>query len=263
MKDLKLTLLGTGTSHGVPVIACDCVVCNSQDPKDSRLRTSGLVSDGITNILIDCGPDMRQQLLRENVKHIDAILITHEHNDHIVGLDDIRPLNYKQESYIKIYATPEVQEELKMRFAYVFYENPYPGSPKIELLDLPVGQFKIGNIEIETIELIHGNIPCTGYRFGDLAYLTDFKLITDDQLAKLKDLKYLVIDALHHKEHHAHLNLTESLALIERIKVPTAYLIHISHQMGKAAVINDQLPSNIQLAYDGQIIDFNQGKLHE
>lgn len=249
---LKITFLGTGTSQGVPVIGCDCDVCLSHDPRDHRLRTSILVSKGNVNFVVDAGPDFRQQMLRAGVKHIDAILITHEHNDHIIGLDDVRPFNFRQWKEMPIYATPFVQGEIKNRFAYIFDENPYPGAPRLKLHDIGKNKdFIVEGLVIKPVEVLHGKLPVLGFRIGDFTYLTDVKTIEESEKDKVRNSKILVINALHHKAHETHLNLREALALIEDLQPEQAYLTHMSHRMGLHQLTDQELPPNVALAYDG------------
>ena len=249
---LKITFLGTGTSQGIPIIGCDCTVCQSKNPRDKRLRVSILVEYGDTVLVVDCGPDFRQQMLRANVQNVNAILITHEHNDHIIGLDDVRPFNFRNESDMLVYAEERVQKELIARFSYIFKENPYPGAPMVKLLPISDNTpFKIGNIDIEPIRAMHGYLPVFGFRFGDFTYLTDIKTISESELKKISDSKILVLNALHRNEHHSHLSLTQAIALIQKVNPEKAYLTHISHQMGLHEEVSKELPSNVELAYDG------------
>lgn len=249
---MKITFLGTGTSQGVPVIGCDCEVCTSNDPKDNRLRTSAMIEWKGKTIIIDAGPDFRQQLLTAKVKDISAILMTHEHNDHIIGLDDVRPLNFKHRKHMPVYAEPRVQKELRTRFAYIFEENPYPGAPRVVLQNIEnQSDILIDDVVVKPIRAMHGTLPVFGFRFGEFTYLTDIKSISEEELTKVKGTKILALDALHHSEHHAHLNLEQALALIEIIQPKQAYLIHVSHRMGLADKINPTLPEGVELAYDG------------
>lgn len=249
---MKVTFLGTGTSQGVPVIGCDCEVCLSSDPRDNRFRTSAMVEVAGKTIIIDAGPDFRQQLLRAKVTDVSAILMTHEHNDHIIGMDDVRPLNFKHKKHMPVYAEKRVQDELKERFAYVFADNPYPGAPRLILKDIDSQQvINIEGTEVLPIRAMHGQLPVFGFRFGDFTYLTDIKTISEEELDKVRGTKFLALDALHHSVHHSHLNLEEALALIKIIKPEQAYLIHISHRMGLTEEMNKTLPDGVELAYDG------------
>jgi phosphoribosyl 1,2-cyclic phosphate phosphodiesterase len=250
------TFLGTGTSSGVPVIGCTCEVCQSNDPRDKRLRTSGLLTvenQGFTtNIVIDTGPDFRQQMLRENINDITAVLYTHEHSDHTAGLDDIRPFNFRQKCPMPLYADPSVQKALKARFDYAFSENPYPGAPQLELIPINKNELiKINNVEIQPIEIMHGKLPIMGFRYADLTYITDCKSIEPEEMQKIKGTKILILDALHHNEHHSHLNLKQALDIVAEIQPERTYFIHCSHHMGRIADINKILPIGVELAYDG------------
>lgn len=252
---MKVTFLGTGTSQGVPVIGCECDVCTSTDARDKRLRTSIMLSKGGKNLVIDAGPDFRQQMLRAGIKRIEAVLITHQHNDHVMGLDDVRPFNFRYKMDMPIYATQMVQDDLKHRFAYAFSDTPYPGVPQFQLhtlhKDVP---FEVAGFSINPIELMHGNLPVMGFRFDDFTYLTDVNRIENNEFKKIIGTKTLVIDALHHRKHYSHFNLEQALEHIKLINPERAYLIHISHLMGKTEEINAMLPQNVQLAYDGLVI---------
>jgi phosphoribosyl 1,2-cyclic phosphate phosphodiesterase len=255
---MEVIFLGTGTSQGIPVIGCSCPVCQSADPRDNRLRVAVLLRQGAQQIVIDAGPDFRQQMLRAGVTELNAVLLTHEHNDHIIGLDDVRPFIFRQLTPMPIYCDQRVAGELQQRFAYAFAENPYPGAPRFDLhLTNQRDSIQIGNFDIHIIRYLHGRLPIQGYRIGDFAYLTDFKSITEEELKKLDHLHTLVISALHREEHHSHLSLTEALDLIERIKPQRAYLTHLSHQMGTHHEVEQQLPSNIRIAYDQLVLSLD------
>lgn len=253
---MTFTFLGTGTSQGVPIIGCPCEVCQSTNKKDKRLRVSGLLRIGDKTLVIDCGPDFRQQMLREQVTDVDAILITHEHNDHIIGLDDVRPINFLHEKDMPVYADKRVQKDLKERFAYIFAESKYPGTPMVSLETIKAGEiFTIGNIEILPIEVMHGNLPILGFRIGDFAYLTDIKTISDVEIEKLQKLDVVVLSALHHKEHHSHSTLAQSVELAKRINAKRTYFIHFSHHLGLHEAVEKTLPPSMSLAYDGLVIE--------
>jgi phosphoribosyl 1,2-cyclic phosphate phosphodiesterase len=247
------TLLGTGTSQGVPVIGCDCPVCISDDHRDSRLRTSVLIRSGSVCVGIDCGPDFRQQMLRARVSRLDALLVTHEHNDHVIGMDDIRPFNFINWQKMPVYATDAVQGELKKRFPYIFEEKSrYPGAPMVELLplhkDVP---FAIGDLAVTPIEVMHGKLPVLGFRFGGFAYITDMSAISAQEEKKLRGVEVLVVNALHFDPHHSHLNVEGALEFIRRIGPKQAFLTHVSHRIGLHAEVDTMLPSNVALGYDG------------
>ena len=248
---MKITFLGTGTSQGVPVIACDCKTCNSEDDRDKRLRTSLLVeTDGIS-LLIDAGPDFRQQMLREHICKLDAILLTHEHKDHIAGLDDVRAFNYKSQDAIDIYAEERVQKALKREYSYVFSEYQYPGVPKMRLNSIPEHSFTIKGILIDPVRVFHYRLPVLGFRVGNFAYITDANYIPQESKEKLFGVKYLVINALRKEKHISHFSLKEAIDLIREISPKKAFITHISHQMGYYAEVSKDLPNGIYLAYDG------------
>lgn len=252
---MHLTLLGTGTSQGVPVIGCTCKVCASVDPRDQRLRTSALCSIEDVNIGIDCGPDFRQQMLSASVQELQAILITHTHNDHVAGLDDVRPFNFSMNRHMPIYGLKEHIDDIRNRFEYIFEKSPYPGAPRIDLIEIePYVPFEIHGIDILPMLLRHGALDVLGYRIQDKAYLTDTNHIPERSLSLLKDLQILVLDALHHREHHSHFNLEQAIAVAETINADRTFLIHVSHHMGLHREIEDLLPANIHLGYDGLIL---------
>jgi phosphoribosyl 1,2-cyclic phosphate phosphodiesterase len=253
---MQITFLGTGTSQGVPLIGCNCEVCISTNPRDKRLRTSILVQSDLSAIVVDAGPDFRQQMLREKVKMLDAVLFTHEHKDHISGLDDVRAYNYLSGKEMNIYATVNVQEALKREFFYVFSGHRYPGIPKLCLNTIENKKFKIREIEILPIEVKHMHLPVFGFRFGDFSYVTDANFISDTEKAKLKGTRFLVLNALRKEKHPSHFTLNEALELIDEIKPEKAWLTHLSHQMGLHESVNAQLPPGVECAYDGLRVKF-------
>ena len=248
---MKLTFLGTGTSQGVPIIACKCPVCLSTDKRDKRLRSSVLIEVDGQNIVIDSGPDFRYQMLRAKVEKLDAIIFTHEHKDHTAGLDDVRAFNWVNKKAVDIYAEERVQASLKQEFAYVFAEFRYPGIPQIKLWTVENKAFHINETEILPIRVRHFKLPVYGYRIGDLAYITDANFISTEEKEKLKGLKVLVVNALRKEKHLSHFTLSEALALIDELKPEVAYLTHISHQLGFYEEVSKELPDNVFLAYDG------------
>jgi len=247
---LVITFLGTGTSQGIPVIGSNHPVCLSTDPKDKRLRVSALVEYKGYTILIDCGPDFRAQMLTNQITHIDAILYTHEHNDHTAGLDDIRPYFFRQGD-IPIYAHKRVLESLKKRFDYIFEsENKYPGAPSVVVNEIQNAPFKFKELDIIPINVMHNRVQVFGYRLADFVYLTDVKTIEEEEIEKLRGVKVLVINALRMEKHHSHFNLEDALEFINNVKPERAYIIHISHLMGFHEEVQAQLPENVFLAYD-------------
>jgi phosphoribosyl 1,2-cyclic phosphate phosphodiesterase len=246
-----ITFLGTGTSQGVPVIACDCEVCTSTDPRDNRLRTSIMIESGDKNVVIDSGPDFRYQMLREKVKHLDAIVFTHEHKDHVAGLDDIRAFNYRQNSPVDIYATERVQAALKREFAYVFAEFKYPGIPQVNMHTINLEPFDIGSLHFIPIEVMHYKLPVLGFRIGDFTYITDAKTVSATEVKKIKGTKTLVINALQTQSHISHFTLDEALTFAQEVGAEKTYLTHISHRLGLHKEMSEQLPQGIEFAYDG------------
>jgi len=248
---LKVTFLGTGTSQGVPVIACDCAVCMSSDKRDKRLRVSVLIEVEGKTIVIDSGPDFRYQMLRSGVKNLDAILYTHEHKDHVAGLDDVRAFNYKQKSEVDIYAHKRVQEALKKEFHYIFSGNNYPGIPRLKLNTIEDGQpFQAAGIDIIPISVMHFQLPVFGFRIGNFTYITDANAITAAEKSKIKGSDILVINALQKEKHISHFTLEEALELAAEIGANKTYLTHISHHLGTHAEVSEQLPEGVFLAYD-------------
>jgi phosphoribosyl 1,2-cyclic phosphate phosphodiesterase len=252
---VKITFLGTGTSQGVPVIACDCNVCLSSDSHDKRLRTALLVEIGNTTLAIDAGPDFRQQMLRERVLHLDAILLTHEHKDHIAGLDDVRAFNYKSQDAIDIYCEERVQKVVRKEYSYVFSEYQYPGVPKMRLNPIPEQGFTIKNVEIIPVRAFHYRLPVYGFRINDFAYITDANYIPEESKEKLFGVKYLVINALRKEKHISHFSLSEAISFIREISPKKAYITHISHQMGLHGDVMKEMPAGISLAYDGLCLE--------
>jgi len=249
--DLRITFLGTGTSGGVPMIACDCAICTSKNEKDKRLRSSILVQSERTTLIVDTTPDFRSQMLRENVKKLNAVVFTHPHKDHIAGLDDIRAFNFFQKKPVEVYANKLTEEALRREFYYIFSEKKYPGIPDIILHTIPDETFKVGDIPVIPILVHHLKMPVLGFRFGKFTYITDANRIEDEEKEKIKGSEILVVNALRQKEHISHFNLQQAIDLVTELKIPTAYLTHISHQMGLHEEVNNQLPPNIQLAFDG------------
>jgi phosphoribosyl 1,2-cyclic phosphate phosphodiesterase len=248
---LTVTFLGTGTSQGVPVIACDCDVCTSADPRDKRLRSSVMIENDGKVIVIDSGPDFRCQMLRENVQRLDAIVFTHEHKDHIAGLDDIRAFNYKQQAPIDVYATKRVQEALKHEFHYIFADFKYPGIPQVTFHTIGDDPFFIGDLKFIPIEVMHYMLPVLGFRINDFTYITDAKTVAEKEVEKIKGSKILVINALQKQNHISHFTFDEAIAFARMIGAEKTYFTHISHRLGKHADISKMLPAGIELAYDG------------
>ncbi len=248
---MKITFLGTGTSQGVPVIACECDVCQSLESKDKRLRSSVLIEIDNIIFLIDAGPDFRQQMLRAEVKKIDAILLSHEHKDHIGGLDDLRAFNHKYKKPVDIYAENRVAEAIRTKeFSYVFAKKKYPGIPKMNLCEIINKKFIIKDIEIIPIRGVHLKLPVFGFRIKNFAYITDMNYISKKEKEKLKNLDVLVINAVRKKYHISHFNLEQALEIINEVKPRKAYLTHISHAMGLHKIVSKELPENVFIAYD-------------
>jgi phosphoribosyl 1,2-cyclic phosphate phosphodiesterase len=249
---LIIKFLGTGTSQGIPVVGCECETCISENHKDKRLRSSIYLDVEGTKIIIDTGPDLRQQLLQNNINDVDAILITHEHNDHTAGLDDIRPINFKHNKKLPLFAIGRVITDIRKRFEYVFNTNPYPGSPKIDLQEIsPYQSFIINNISILPIEIDHGSLKIVGYRIRNFAYLTDVSNLDDKALSFLKNLDVLVISTLHRDKHHSHLSFEESINYSKIISAKKTYFIHMSHTLGLQDDWSKELPYDIEGAFDG------------
>ncbi|MBN4072607.1 MBL fold metallo-hydrolase [Crocinitomix catalasitica] len=257
MNTLKATFLGTGTSQGIPVITCDCAVCQSTNQKDKRLRTSLMISNGNQNLVIDTGPDFRQQMLRENVQSIEAILFTHDHKDHVAGMDDIRAFNFKTKKAMEVYADANVQETLKRDYHYVFAKDKYPGVPSVNLNDLTNEPIEIMGEKIIPLNVLHHKLPIKAFRIRNFAYITDAKSIPPAEYEKLAGVKELVLNALRKEPHISHFTLAEALKIIEDIKPEKAFLTHISHLMGIHDEVNKELPDNVFLAHDGLQVEFD------
>lgn len=254
--NLRATFLGTGTSQGVPVIGCSCPVCQSENSKDKRLRSALLVQSDSTTVVIDSGPDFRYQMLRAGVKKLDAVVLTHEHKDHIAGLDDIRAFNYHSNKPMKVYATHRVQEALRREFSYVFEDNPYPGIPRIELMTIGNEAFTIGDIPFLPIEVMHYLLPVLGFRIGSFCYITDAKTIAEEELAKCFGVQTLVLNALRKETHISHFTLGEAIRIADKAGAACTYLTHISHQLGLHNQTQTELPEQVRLAYDQLCIEF-------
>ncbi len=248
---LTITFLGTGTSSGVPMIACECNVCTSADNRDKRLRSSIMVQSANTTLVVDTTPDFRYQMLRENVKRLDAVLFTHPHKDHIAGLDDVRAFNYFQEQAMEVYANSMTIDALMREFAYAFADKKYPGVPNIALNTIDNERFVIGDIPVLPLEVWHLKMPVFAFRFGDFTYITDANRIDESEKEKIRGSKVLVVNALRREKHISHFSLDEAIALVQELQVPEAYFTHISHQLGKHGDVEKNLPQGIHLAYDG------------
>ncbi len=255
MQNLKITFLGTGTSQGVPVIACNCEVCLSTDKKDKRTRSSILISYNDKNIVVDTGPDFREQMLRENVQNLEAVLFTHEHKDHLAGMDDVRAFNFKSKQDMPVYANKRVIEALKREFHYVFAEIKYPGVPEIMINQIDFSSFNLFGKNIVPIEVMHHKLPVTCFRIDNFTYITDANFISKEEKKKIFGTEYLVINALRKEKHISHFTLDEALELIQEINPKKAYLTHISHLLGKHEDVSKELPNNVEIAYDGLILD--------
>ncbi|MBO9200366.1 MULTISPECIES: MBL fold metallo-hydrolase [Niastella] len=251
---LTITFLGTGTSAGVPMIACDCPVCTSPDKKDKRLRSSIMIQSEKTTLVVDSGPDFRYQMLRAGVKHLDAIIFTHSHKDHVAGLDDVRAFNFFSQLPMQVYASDATQEVIIREFPYAFYESKYPGLPDIKLNTIGMESFMVGDIEVTPILVWHLKMPVLGFRFGAFTYITDASRIEDAEMEKIRGSEVLVLNALRKEKHISHFSLDESIEIAKKLQVPQCYLTHMSHQMGKHAEVEAELPDGIHFAYDGLVI---------
>lgn len=251
---IKIQLLGTGTSSGIPMIGCDCQVCKSLNPKDNRLRSSILVESATTTLVVDTTPDFRYQMLRTNTTHLDAVVYTHPHKDHMAGLDDIRAFNFFSQKPMDIYANSLTEEAVRHDFYYAFSETKYPGIPELNLISINETPFFIGDISVQPILVYHHKMPVYGYRFGDFTYITDANRIEPQQLEKIRGSKVLVLNALRKEAHISHFTLQDAVNLAMELAIPEVYFTHISHQLGLNDLINLELPPHIKLAYDGQVI---------
>lgn len=248
-------LLGTGTSQGIPIIGCHCPVCTSTDERDHRLRTSALVEVDGVNILIDAGPDLRQQLLRCGVTRLDALLLTHEHKDHTGGIDDVRPINFLMKTPLNIYGQPRVMKAIRNDYSYAFGPDQYPGVPQLVLNPLQPEPFEVKGVEVIPVKVRHMTLPIFGYRIRNFGYITDASFISETEKKKLMGVKVLVINALRREQHYSHFNLEQALAIIEEIKPERAYLTHVSHRLGKYVDVSHELPQNVFLGIDNQLIE--------
>ncbi|HMQ08484.1 MAG TPA: MBL fold metallo-hydrolase [Saprospiraceae bacterium] len=255
---MEITFLGTGTSQGIPVICCDCKVCLSGNEKDKRTRTSLFVDTGSEKIVVDVGPDFRQQMLREKITHLDGVLITHEHNDHVVGLDDIRPYYFKESKPLSFYMRDHVKKEIINRFPYVFSASQYPGVPRINIHEIiPYQSFQMGATIILPLPVQHGQMEVMAFRWNHFLYITDASYIPEKSLSAMKGIDTMVINALRHQSHYSHFSLSQALQIIDIIQPKTAYLTHISHYLGLHIETSATLPPSIHLAYDGLKITVN------
>ena len=254
---MKLIFLGTGTSQGVPVISCKCRVCSSQDKRDHRLRTSALVElDSGKNILLDIGPDFREQMLREDVMHVDGILVTHAHRDHVAGLDDIRAFNYVQHKKMQLYANDVALNIIKRDYHYIFSDHPYPGLPQLDVhCEMGDDPFVVAGQMVMPIKAMHKDMPILGFRLDKLTYITDANHIEPKELNKIRGSKVLILNALRHEKHFSHFCLSEALEVIKEVKPERAYLTHMSHEMGLHEEVEKELPEGVELAYDGLQIE--------
>ena len=254
MSKAELIFLGTGTSQGVPMIGCGCEVCRSSDERDKRLRASALVKCEGSTILIDAGPDFRQQMLREGIAHLDAILLTHNHKDHTGGLDDIRAFNYIEKKPTEIYCEKYVEDSLRMEYSYAFAEKKYPGAPEWNVHNIDEKPFSIGNCEIIPIRGRHYKLPVLGFRFGDIAYCTDMNHIPEEEFKKLEGLEHFVINCVRCGKHISHFSLEEAVAVAQKVGARHSWLTHLSHQLPCYQKLLSELPEGILPAYDGLIL---------
>ncbi len=251
----RLTFLGTGTSQGVPLIGCNCHVCTSADVRDNRLRTSVLIENNSNAFVIDTGPDFRQQMLREKIKNLDAVIFTHEHKDHIAGLDDVRAFNFLQKKAMDVYATERVQNAIKREFSYAFSDDKYPGIPQINLHTFDNDAFAIKGTIFKPINVMHHKLPVKAFRIGNISYITDANYISPEEKEKIIGSEIIVVNALRKEEHISHFTFKEAIDLMFELKPKQAYFTHISHQLGTHKEILSELPDWIQPAYDGLVVE--------
>lgn len=256
-RDLKITFLGTGTSMGIPVIGCNCNTCLSGNQQDKRLRSSILVEVNGLSIVIDAGPDFRQQMLQAKVRNLDAILITHEHKDHVGGIDDVRAFNYISRKAVDIYCDISVNRAIKSEYRYVFNGEGYPGIPRMNIKLITKDPFTISGTEIIPVLAYHHELPVFGFRIDKFSYLTDANMIPDESMSLLEGSRIMVINALRKEKHLSHFSLDEALDVIAHINPEKAYITHIGHEMGLHAEVSRELPGNVELAYDGLILDLD------
>lgn len=252
---LKITFLGSGTSSGVPMVACDCEVCSSPDKKDKRLRSSILVQSATTTLVVDTGPDFRYQMLRQKIKQLDAVIFTHPHKDHIAGLDDIKAFNFLNRRPMDIYADSLTEEALRREFYYAFSDTRYPGIPELNLHTITPEPFIVGDIPVTPVLVWHLKMPVMGFRFGKFTYITDANRVDESEKEKIRGSEVLVLNALRKQHHISHFTLGEAIDLAQELKIPTAYFTHISHQLGLHAEVESELPEGIHLAYDGLALE--------
>lgn len=253
---IKVTFLGTGTSQGVPVIGCTCKVCTSVNPKDKRLRCSVLIESKSTTIAIDIGPDFRYQMLRAGVKKLDAVIITHEHRDHVAGLDEIRAFNFVQQKHMDVYCTVHVENQLRQQFGYIFSEIKYPGVPEINIINIDhTRPFVVGDIEINPIQVMHYKLPVLGFRLNKFTYITDANHISEEEFQKVMGTEVMVLNALHYEDHLSHYTVPQAIEMMKKINPKKGIFIHMSHRLGLHDEEEEKLPSFIQFAYDGLQIE--------
>ena len=251
---MKITFLGTGTSQGVPVIGCECEVCRSLDYRDKRLRSSIHIQTEEQSIVIDTGPDFRQQMLRERIRHLDAVLLTHAHKDHIAGLDDVRAYNYLQQTDMPLYGRKEALDQVKVEFYYAFEKDKYPGIPQLRIHEISEESFSVKGLLITPLPVMHMKLPVLGFRMGNFSYITDANFIPEATYEKLKGTEVFVLNALQKEKHPSHFTLEEALQQVKKIGAAKTYFTHISHKLGRHKIIEKELPESVALAYDGLTI---------